>query len=67
VGLDGDRLDLPNLQVRVIGKGNKERRVPMGDEARERLHAYRPARDPRGPPAGRPRGLRRAARAAHEP
>ncbi|HVS13722.1 MAG TPA: site-specific tyrosine recombinase [Thermoanaerobaculia bacterium] len=41
VGLDTDRVDLPNLQVRVIGKGNKERRVPMGDEARERLHRYR--------------------------
>jgi len=26
--------------VRVSGKGNKERRVPMGDEARERLHRY---------------------------
>lgn len=41
VGLDTDRVDLPNLQIRVIGKGNKERRVPMGEEARERLHAYR--------------------------
>ena len=41
VGLDSDRVDLPNLQVRVIGKGNKERRVPMGEEARDRLHAYR--------------------------
>ena len=41
VGLDTDRVDLPNAQVRVIGKGNKERRVPMGDEARERLHRYR--------------------------
>jgi integrase/recombinase XerD len=41
VGLDTDRVDLPNQQVRVIGKGNKERRVPMGDEARERLHRYR--------------------------
>jgi integrase/recombinase XerD len=40
VGLDTDRLDLAKLQVRVIGKGNKERRVPMGDEARERLHRY---------------------------
>jgi integrase/recombinase XerD len=39
-GLDTDRLDLPGLQVRVIGKGNRERRVPMGEEARERLHAY---------------------------
>ena len=40
VGLDTDRLDLPHLQVRVIGKGNRERRVPMGEEARERLHRY---------------------------
>jgi integrase/recombinase XerD len=40
VGLDTDRVDLPGQQVRVIGKGNKERRVPMGDEARERLHRY---------------------------
>jgi integrase/recombinase XerD len=41
VGLDTDRVDLTGQQVRVIGKGNKERRVPMGDEARERLHRYR--------------------------
>ena len=40
VGLDLDRMDLPAQQVRVIGKGNKERRVPMGDEARERLHRF---------------------------
>jgi integrase/recombinase XerD len=40
IGLDLDRLDLPDLQVRVIGKGNKERRVPMGEPARERLHRY---------------------------
>jgi integrase/recombinase XerD len=40
VGLDTDRLDLEQQQVRVIGKGNKERRVPMGDEARERLHRF---------------------------
>jgi integrase/recombinase XerD len=39
-GLDLDRVDLANLQVRVIGKGNKERRVPMGEPARDRLHAY---------------------------
>jgi len=39
-GLDTDRLDLAGLQVRVIGKGNRERRVPMGEEARERLHRY---------------------------
>ena len=41
VGLDTERVDLERQQVRVIGKGNKERRVPMGDEARERLHRYR--------------------------
>ncbi len=41
VGLDTDRVDLQGQQVRVIGKGNKERRVPMGDEARERLYRYR--------------------------
>lgn len=41
VGLDTDRVDLPNRQIRVIGKGNRERRIPMGDEARERLHRYR--------------------------
>lgn len=39
-GLDTDRVDLAHLQVRVIGKGNKERRVPMGEPARERLHRY---------------------------
>jgi integrase/recombinase XerD len=39
-GLDTDRIDLESLQVRVIGKGNKERRVPMTEEARERLHRY---------------------------
>ena len=39
-GLDLDRVDLEKLQVRVIGKGDKERRVPMTEEARERLHRY---------------------------
>jgi integrase/recombinase XerD len=39
-GLDVDRIDLANLQVRVIGKGNRERRVPMGETARDRLHRY---------------------------
>jgi integrase/recombinase XerD len=53
VGLDTDRVDLASQQVRVIGKGNKERRVPMGDEARDRLHRYRSG--PRGQwTAGRP-------------
>jgi integrase/recombinase XerD len=40
VGLETDRLDLARLHIRVIGKGNRERRVPMGEPARERLHRY---------------------------
>ena len=39
-GLDLERIDLARLQLRVIGKGNKERPVPMTEEARERLHRY---------------------------
>jgi integrase/recombinase XerD len=39
-GLDLDRLNLAELEVRVIGKGNRERRVPMGELARDRLHRY---------------------------
>ncbi|HEY7452098.1 MAG TPA: site-specific tyrosine recombinase [Candidatus Limnocylindria bacterium] len=39
-GLDLDRLNLAGLEVRVIGKGNRERRVPMGEPARDRLHRY---------------------------
>jgi integrase/recombinase XerD len=39
-GLDTDRIDLPGLGVRVIGKGNRERRIPMGEEARERMQHY---------------------------
>jgi integrase/recombinase XerD len=39
-GLDLDRLNLAGLEVRVIGKGNRERNVPMGEPARERLHRY---------------------------
>jgi integrase/recombinase XerD len=39
-GLDLDRLDLARLQVRVIGKGDKERRVPMGEPARDRVQRY---------------------------
>jgi integrase/recombinase XerD len=40
VGLDLERVDLPGLQVRVIGKGDRERRVPMGEPARDRLARY---------------------------
>ncbi len=68
-GLETDRLDLPGLQVRVIGKGNRERRVPMGEEARERLHRY--LSGPRAAwTAGKPSGAvfvsQRGARLARE-
>ena len=39
-GLDTDRVDLDGGWVRVIGKGNRERRVPLGEPARDRLSAY---------------------------
>ena len=68
VGLDVDRVDLPNQQVRVIGKGNKERRVPMGGRG-----ARAPASVPRRPRARVDReaadrgGLRRTAGQQDEP
>ncbi|NDP42552.1 MAG: tyrosine-type recombinase/integrase [Aromatoleum sp.] len=39
-GLDVDRLDLDNGEVRVWGKGAKERIVPVGTAAREALSAW---------------------------
>ncbi len=39
-GLDVDRLDLDNGEVRVWGKGAKERIVPVGGAAREALSAW---------------------------
>jgi len=44
VGLDLDRLDLVEEAVRVIGKGNKERLVPVGTPALEAIRAYLPQR-----------------------
>jgi integrase/recombinase XerD len=40
VGLDLDALDLDDGMVRVLGKGDKERVVPVGRSARAALHAY---------------------------
>lgn len=37
-------LDLNNGWVRVMGKGNKERYVPVGSKAKEALEAYLPVR-----------------------
>ncbi len=40
VGLDVDDLDLEEGSVRVVGKGDKQRLVPLGRYAREALEAY---------------------------
>ena len=57
VGLDRRDLDLDDGLVRVLGKGSKERIVPVGRSARDALTAYladgrpqlaRPDRSPRG-------------------
>lgn len=45
VALDLKRLDSANESVRVLGKGNKERIVPVGRPAVEALQAYLPQRD----------------------
>ena len=65
VGLDVDDVDLEEGSVRVLGKGGKEREVPLGAFARDAVTAYlaraRPVfaskAQPRGAlpePAGRP-------------
>jgi integrase/recombinase XerD len=40
VGLDVDELDLASGTVRLLGKGSKERVVPVGTYAREAVSAY---------------------------
>jgi integrase/recombinase XerD len=40
VGLDVDELDLESGTVRLLGKGSKERIVPLGSFAREAVSAY---------------------------
>ncbi len=44
VGLNGNQLDVENRVVRVLGKGNKERIVPVGKKAAEALVRYQEAR-----------------------
>ena len=44
IGLDLNRLDLKNAEARVIGKGNKERIVPVGSKAVAALNAWMAAR-----------------------
>lgn len=43
-GLDLPEVDLPSGQVRVTGKGDRERVVPVGSEAVAAIRAYLPAR-----------------------
>lgn len=45
VGLDLKQLDFVNESVRVLGKGSKERLVPVGAPALEALRAYLPQRE----------------------
>src|SRR5690606_22543318 len=52
VGLDLDQLDLPAGLVRVTGKGNKARELPVGRKAREALQAWLPLRALAGPQDG---------------
>jgi len=40
VSLDIDRLDMSECSARVIGKGNKERIVPLGTQSRAALETY---------------------------
>ncbi len=50
-GLDLGDVDLRERQVRVVGKGRKERIVPLGDKAAEAVAAYLPVRRDVPPPA----------------
>ncbi|HEY6876717.1 MAG TPA: tyrosine recombinase XerC [Polyangiales bacterium] len=45
VGLSLSSIDLDDGIARVLGKGSKERLVPLGRAAREALHAYLEVRD----------------------
>lgn len=45
VGLTLERIDLPNRLVMVLGKGNKERVVPIGSTCARAVQAYYPERE----------------------
>jgi integrase/recombinase XerC len=45
VGLDVDHVALESEELRVLGKGNKERLVPLGSKARRAIEAYLPHRE----------------------
>lgn len=54
LGLDVDDLSLPNASVRVLGKGDRERVVPVGDVALEAITRYLEQVRPTWLPADRP-------------
>ena len=56
VGLDWGRIDFNKREVRVLGKGNKERTVPIGQKALEALAEYRPHYERQWEKKGRNRG-----------
>jgi integrase/recombinase XerC len=45
VGLDEDSVDFVNNQLKVLGKRNKERVIPFGEEMRTALQQYMKRRD----------------------
>jgi integrase/recombinase XerC len=45
VSLDPQNIDLPSREVRVTGKGNKTRLVPVGAKAVEAINAWLPLRE----------------------
>lgn len=45
VGLDDDSIDMSSRQLKVTGKGNKQRVVPFGDELARALELYRSERN----------------------
>lgn len=50
--LDRQDLDLSAGQVRVLGKGDRERVVPVGEKAADSLRTYLEVRDREGPEVG---------------
>lgn len=58
LGLDGDDLDLDGGSVRVVGKGDRERVVPVGDVAVDWLRRYLVTGRPALAAADRVRGAR---------
>lgn len=66
--LNAEDIDLWSNMIRIFGKGNKERMVPVGETALARIRAYlatRPPKGPRGSPLFlNPNGMRLSDRGA---